>query len=127
MTPEELLLKAAEDQAERGHHKGTYYKGDVGDPAGQDREAPACAYGSLTRAATNGEMADYSHLAASFARREAAVLIGQAARLLADSLVRDRQSLNTFDPFDVITRFNDHRSTTAEDVILAFKRAAHGD
>lgn len=111
MTPQELLTKAAEDVATHGHWKGTFSQSGV-----PDNIAPACIYGALTRAAT-GTTTCYD--TADLVVWTVNPLIQQAADLLAKSIGRDRDTWYT------VTQFNDADSTTAEDVILAMKRAAH--
>jgi hypothetical protein len=110
MTPEELLLKAADEIARTGHCKGMYYTG------GDERTAAVCAYGAMARAASDGRTADYFGELDGPGR----ALVRDAAALLASEIYPF-----VSDPFHIITRFNDEDSTTGEDVILAMKRAAH--
>lgn len=113
MTPQELLLKAAEYMSERGHNKGTYFNecGNV------------CAYGAMTLAVTEGAQADYAfslNISSKF-------LVDQAAVLLAQTV--DPNSLYPNDminyAFDTITKYNDARNTTGEDVIRKMRQAAN--
>jgi hypothetical protein len=117
MTPEEILAKAAEDQAEHGHHKGSFYSSRFG----QSWEtAPACAYGSMARVArlTDGRgMVDGVD----------DPVISKAAAKLADAIrPHVPVDLSRADTYTVITSYNDSHSITAEDMILRFKEAAHG-
>lgn len=119
MTPEELLLAAADDIAAHGHCKNTY------SPPGEDgRAGPVCAYGAMTRVATDGQTTDYAslHLNDEWWRTKRP-LIDQAAALLAQHIGPTAAGY----PFGAITRFNDAARTTAEDVILMMKKAAAGE
>lgn len=120
MTPEELLIKAAEDIATHGHWKQGY-----SDPMEPETTAPACAFGSLTRAAT-GYTTAYANLDVGSGLDEGVGIKGliEQAALLLSTQVPNR--LELFEPFNVITEYNDLESTTGEDMILAMKRAAHG-
>lgn len=124
MTPEELLLKAADDIATYGHNKRHF-----SEPGNHDElTAPACAYGALTRAAT-GVTADYSSAGYRSGdhftwRSDVKPVIDQAAALLAEQIDRSP----AFDTaWYKVTRWNDADATTGEDVVLAMKRAAHRD
>ena len=102
MTPEELLLKAADDIAENGHHKGSYF-------AGEGRTGAACALGALDRAAwgaTRGVRYSYA------TERVLSEAIGLLVKQCGSGL---------------IPRWNDAPGTTAEDVILTLKKAANHD
>ncbi|WP_432112784.1 DUF6197 family protein [Streptomyces sp. S1] len=118
MTPEEHLLKAAEDVAEHGHAKDYYF--DTGGKRVAWSTAPSCALGSIARA---GDLCN-----------EAGLVMGEViadnhptARLLADHL-REKYphlAMKSPDNYSLITTFNDDKNTTGEDVILAMKEAAH--
>jgi hypothetical protein len=116
MTPEEILAKAAEDQAEHGHHKGSFYSSRFG----QSWEtAPACAYGSMARVsgiARDGVVFDTT-----------GPTIDRAAAKLADTIrPHVPVDLSRADAYTVITSYNDSSSTSAEDMVLRFKEAANG-
>ncbi|KPI09905.1 hypothetical protein OV450_3396 [Actinobacteria bacterium OV450] len=107
MTPEELLLAAADDIAAYGHHKGRMY-GLTDDP---DAMAPACALGAIIRRSKGykGFLGD--------------LMNGGAIQLLHDHI---SDGLGTQDDaIDDIAAWNDHPQITKEDVILAMKTAAH--
>lgn len=114
MTPEEALLAAAEDQAKYGHGKGAYFSVAVADG---DRDAwetaPACSLGSISRVT----QAHRHTLTGNY---------GSATRLLAEQIRRERPDLTVLDDYGVVSRFNDQENTSAEDVILMMKKAAHG-
>lgn len=119
MTPQELLLAAADDQALYGHTKGVYYKdAPVGDP--RCYTAPACAFGSLTRvtaADSNNHLGRHSY----------AVTNSPAAQLLAARIRNEYPVAADVDhPFDVITWFNDRPETTSADVQRVMVEAAGG-
>jgi hypothetical protein len=115
VTPEEILLKAAEDLATYGHAKEKFYAGTL---KGNWETAPACAYGSLARVAgaanENGTVTDVS-----------VGTLGEAAKKLAAQIRESFPHFSHDDPYFTITRYNDHDNTTGEDVILAMKEAAH--
>lgn len=112
MTPEELLLKAADEIATRGHAKRSYRNSDTGG---------VCAYGAMTLAATGGRYWNYPD---TYGDSPVKALIGQAAELLARQTGFEHLADAT--GFDMVTYFNDADDTTGEDVILAMKRAAKG-
>lgn len=109
MTPQELLLKAADEIARRGHAKGRFE---------HQKTRAVCAYGAMTAAATDGETANYANFDARGG--ELSALVGQAAQLLARSMDNPWNSY----AYHLITGFNDDPKTTGEDVILAMKKAA---
>jgi hypothetical protein len=124
MTPDQILLKAADIIAQAGHCKGEYYQAaDPGmsaeswaqaeDVAAQS--APVCAIGALRRARFG--TAGGSHYVTNPASE-----LGQAiARLV--TVIGD-PPLPDATPEGRIIGFNDAPTTTAEDVILALKKAA---
>lgn len=113
MTPQELLLKAAEEMGRRGKYEGGY----------EDRETGrVCAYGAMTAAATNGDTANYT-MVEEWEQQE---LIDGAAVLLARSITRSPFHLGPSETFQKVTMFNDDKNTSTEDVVLAMKEAAHG-
>lgn len=116
MTPQELLAKAADEIARTGHHKDSYSKMGVAESV-----APVCAYGAMTRAATDGMTTSYPELACHSELFKSHALIDQAAELLAEEVDPGHEWAT---PFSAITRFNDDGRTTGEDVILAMKKAA---
>lgn len=121
MTPEEILLKAANDLAENGHCKGSFYASRVSHDGW--RKAPACAYGALARVT---ELTSDNGIVGVI---EDSRLIGPAAERLAKQIRKlfpDNSIWQTSDAYTVITTYNDNETTTAEDMILRFKEAAHG-
>jgi hypothetical protein len=108
-TPKEVLRKAADIMAVRGKATGRYE-----DP----KTHAVCAYGAMALAATDGR-----HSCLTDANTHAYALIGQAARVLAETSLG--LELGT-DPFFSITGYNDADTTSAEDMILALKRAGGG-
>ena len=121
MTPEEILMAAAEDIAEHGHHKGSYFKPTAS--ASKRAIAPACAYGAMARAAglVRG-LVSHPHLIYDIS------IFSPAAEKLAEQIRRDGPVLlcrnAQSDDFAAITYFNDRPTTTGEDVILMMKKAA---
>lgn len=112
MTPQELLLKAAEEIGRTGLFKKNYSEPDV-----SEQIAPVCAYGAMTRAATNGAITAYPLMP-----QEDADLVDQAAALLAKHVGPQPYDTILTD-YSTVTRFNDNDKTTGEDVILAMKKA----
>lgn len=121
MTPQEVLAKAAEAMSQRGKATGTYES--TKDDPHFGVKGSVCAFGAMSLAATNMQSSCFAELG-MYGNGEAVTakgLVNQAAELLA----RHIEGHNGFllEPFAKITHFNDHSS--AEDVILAMKRAAH--
>lgn len=113
MTPEEHLLAAADDMAEHGHCKESFFETLNG-----WETSPSCAYGSLARTAG---MVDGNGLIDNVNDFSVA-----ADRLSAH--IQDKfPYLRGLDTYNVITTYNDANTTTAEDMILAMKEAAHHD
>lgn len=110
-SPEWILIKASEIMSERGKATGMYEDS-------QTREV--CAYGALTLAFSEGRKSDYSELVGCGG--EHLHIARQAGVLLAK--VINPEHYGVYDPFSIITAFNDDPATTAEDVTLALKRAA---
>lgn len=115
MTPEETLLKAADDLAQYGHTKGTFFWTS-------DEQtwhtAPACAFGALARVIGEGAINEYGTVSGDDA--------GDAVQRLAN-VIRDKvDALKLADNYQAITGYNDMDSTTGEDIILAMKEAAYG-
>lgn len=113
MNPREILIKAAEDLAEKGHCKGSFFKPmQPGEMRYASEERPACALGALSRAGKLQLDRIEQH---------------PAAQLLADHIQERFPALipDLTAPYDIITEFNDSNETTGEDVILAMKEAAH--
>lgn len=105
MTPEENLLAAAEYISENGHIKGYFYpkKEDGSSFTTEEARAqklPACAIGAIY--ITSGDRHGY---VAFEAGQKLSRYLGQL----------------------VVPVWNDHKDTTAEDVILALKGAAHAE
>lgn len=121
MTPEDVLLKAAEVIETAGWHQGYYYL----EPAPEcfdderDRElsatAPVCAMGAIRRAMTG--YADVTPFAGEY------TLFRQARHLLWQQVKPEESDGLTFG----VPSWNDDPQRTKEDVVLALKRAAHGD
>jgi hypothetical protein len=120
MTPEETLLKAAEDIGEHGHNKQTYFGGN-----GHWSQGPACAFGAIARTQPERYMRAIGN--GGFVLNEE-VEKSAAAKLLAEQIRRDYPDLipnNDGADFLAVIQYNDHPSTSAEDVILTMKKAAH--
>lgn len=123
MTPQEVLAKAAEVMAERGKSNGCYESnGEHAATFGE--KGSVCAYGAMTLAATDMRTSEFSELGMKFGGSvdwfERKELVNQAAALLARRVTNPHADLTSF---STVTRFSDNSS--AEDVILAMKRAAH--
>lgn len=116
-TPEQILEEAAKILAEQGWTQGTL----------QDREGHLCALGSLQKAAF-GIAAPEGFTAAPTVNVDAYL---SAAQKLLTQVQRDAV-LNS-DEHNFVTipssipEWNDRDGRSAEDVILAMKRVAHGD
>ncbi|KPI09906.1 hypothetical protein OV450_3397 [Actinobacteria bacterium OV450] len=116
MTPEELLLAAADDIAVHGHHKGALYA-----PRDRPRDtARACALGALTRRATH-----ISPSAALSVHRAAIQFLCNQIPDVRDP--KDRFATESLDNTYKITAWNDHPQTSKKDVILAMQKAANHD
>jgi hypothetical protein len=116
VTPEEILIKAAEDLATHGHAKEVFFDSTA---RSAWQGAPACAYGAMARVGNwvqeNGTVTDlYEDTFAEAARRLASVIRGKV------------DALSVADDYQAITGYNDADTTTAEDMILMMKEAAHG-
>lgn len=107
MDSSEILRKASEYIAEHGHHKESFTKPDG------TLTPPACAMGAIT-IACNGQ---------GWLSQDVCTLIEESRTQLAQHLIREGQS-GAGEPFQVIAVWNDYKRTSAEDVILALKRAA---
>lgn len=111
MTPEEVLLKAADEIARYGLHKGNY-------ALREDPDSPVCALGGIKRAVYGSVY--------GFAVDEKMSVEGAAVLKLENSIKKQG-----YEPeckqLAVIPMWNDEPETTAEDVILAMKKAAHGE
>lgn len=120
MTPQEVLAKAAEAMSQRGKATGTYESSKDDPHFGV--KGSVCAFGAMSLAATNMQSSCFAELGmyGNGAAHTAKGLVNQAAELLARHIDTPGGYL---EPFSKITHFNDHSS--AEDVILAMKRAAH--
>lgn len=107
MTPEEALTKAAGIVAERGYTKDGRFMADDG---------RVCAMGALALVTGCGQQVDhYPGMSIDWGKADS--LIQQAGDLLAKGLdLEDCMS---------IPQWNDNVAS-AEDVILAMKRAGHG-
>lgn len=131
MTPEEHLLAAADDMAQHGQAKDVFLK----DPF-EWETTPACAYGSLARVAGAYEvrtciggggrqMAEvYISSVTPAAVKLAKHLRAKFPDLFGEVVADELRGID--DTYTVITTYNDADTTTAEDMILAFKEAAHG-
>lgn len=116
MTPEETLIKAADDLATHGHAKGTFYN-----PSGAQswETASACALGAIAR------VTGYASKGQGIVRDE--IFTSEAVHKLA-ATIREKggKYANLGDNYCTVTGYNDDDHTTAEDVILTMKEAAHG-
>lgn len=114
MTPEDALLAAADDMSKHGLAKEKFYTRHDG-----WETAPACALGSLSRAM--GRTGENGLV-------DPQIVDTSVAKKLADT-IRDRLSVHDLlrecNAYEVITHYNDRASTSTEDMILAFKEAAH--
>lgn len=154
MTPEEHLLAAAEDQVKYGHCTGSYFDVESVGSTTAWRTSSACAFGSIARSAglvtprgiVDPKVNTVPGADSSFAYNYMNTVPGAdgslaydymnyinmeelpAARLLAAQI---RQEVPAFihnpSDYETITSFSDHPSTTAEDVALMMKKAAHHD
>lgn len=123
MTPQEILLAAAEDLAKHGHNKQNFY--GTPPPGKGPESAPACAMGSIAR------VMEAPRVWNGYATLD--ISSHPAVHLLAEQIHRempgwvpgsdDYVTVATFNYVTVAT-FNDLPSTTGEDVILAMKKAA---
>lgn len=130
MTPEDLLLKAAEIIERDGWYQGYYYEMPEGNGISgtadwykrdhaASRTAPVCALGALRRAA-------YGHSSYLEGGREPRGLKAAAEKLskLMPLTAVEREAGLEHMP---ISSWNDKPERTAEDVILALKQAAHSE
>jgi hypothetical protein len=99
MTPEQTLQQAADLIAQRGHHKGDYICGDTG---------AVCALGAIQLAAYGFTLS----------------LFGGTCPPATTDLTLEVTRLLEAEVGDNVPTWNDHPDTTAEDVILALKKAA---
>ncbi|MEU3052236.1 DUF6197 family protein [Streptomyces griseus] len=127
MTPEEALLKAADHIAEFGWHQGALYDHDAldrakadpdfpkigGFPFGWQEEAPSCAMGAVG-IVVNGDAFKCD------------AVEGAAVELLRQSLGLRDHSWPSDGLMHPVAKWNDDPNRTAEDVILAMKKAATG-
>lgn len=111
MTPEEVLEKAAQALAEKGHCKGNF----------GDDEGRMCAVGAI-RYAVSGSRGVYL---ASLSRPGDRELTDLAIQLLGKEIESRVDTPQGY--YDYVPLFNDRPSTTGEDVILMMKRAANHD
>ncbi|MFE6222954.1 hypothetical protein [Streptomyces sp. NPDC057854] len=119
MTPDEIntrarqaLLDAAEIIGRDGWHQGAYYPGHTYGPEAEGseaaRSAPVCAVGSIRRALW-GVACVPLHI-----YRDPRITVARQAENLLGQHVGDE-----------VPNWNDQRERTAEEVILAMKRAGH--
>jgi len=124
MTPEEQLLAAADDMAAHGKCEGQYLAPPEGwygtGTGGWWQTGRSCAMGSLAR--VNGLVDEIGCVGAE-------VEMLPATRRLAEQIRKTVSGLwdhaNLSDA-GVIAAYNDRETTTAEDMILTMKEAAHG-
>lgn len=118
MTPEETLLKAADDLARYGHAKETFFETS----GEQDwRTAPACAFGALARV-IGGDATSENGVVSG----DDVLFVSDAVHRLANVIRGKVDALKLADNYQAVTLYNDADSTTGEDIILAMKEAAHG-
>lgn len=118
MTPEETLLKAADDLAQYGHAKETFFETS----GEQDwHTAPACAFGALARVIGGGAINENGVVSG-----DDTLFAGDVVHRLANVIRGKVDALKLADNYQAITGYNDMDSTTGEDTILAMKEAAHG-
>ena len=115
MTPEETLAKAADDLATHGHAKETFYDST----SRQDWvTAPACALGAIAR------VTGHASKSQGIVRDE--IFTSEAVKKLA-AKIREKDGEYAYsDDYSTVTGYNDDDHTTAEDMILTMKEAAHG-
>ncbi|OII61189.1 hypothetical protein BJP40_06585 [Streptomyces sp. CC53] len=120
MTPEEHLIKAADDLAQHGHAKYAFFTNQA---AESWTTARACALGALARTDTETHIAQQSWgvLVKDVQNCPAAHKLAHHLRAKHPALFAEPPA----DDYDTITQYNDHPDTTGEDVILAMKQAAH--
>lgn len=116
MKSNELLLKAADYIARNGHYKGAFHHGGMSMPPGDlhDFARPSCVLGAM-RVVAGREGINWTF--ASFVRAEKLL----CEELGYDDYMREVEG----ETVAVVPLWNDDPSTTAEDVILTMKRAAH--
>lgn len=115
MTPEEILIKAADDLATHGHAKETFYNSSG---AQSWETASACALGAIAR------VTGHASKGQGIVREE--IFEDEAVKKLA-AKIREKGGMYADDSdYAVVTGYNDADHTTAEDVILTMKEAAHG-
>lgn len=117
MTPDEILTAAREYLEANGWHQGASYNAKAIE-AGVENP-PACAMGAI-EAAVGG--VDFKHCHTPAMRA--------AAQRLADQLPdEDGSTYGGFFPRSIgsIVDYNDEPTTTQEDVLLLFKKAARDD
>ncbi|MEU3052228.1 DUF6197 family protein [Streptomyces griseus] len=118
MTPEEILLKAADVIQRDGWHQGALFEGSNKAPTPQRdvaaREAPVCALGAISRATWGS--------CSSTGREYLASVV--AAEADATCLLLKQVEASTAGRYPSIPMWNDAPERSAEDVILALKRAA---
>lgn len=108
MTPQEVLEKAAANIAEHGHCKGEYGSLQRG----------FCALGAIRYAATGTGVYRRDLNAA-----KTHDLVNQAELMLVLELAKDGWRCG--ESLSLVPMFNDAEATSAEDVMLMMKRAAH--
>lgn len=110
MTPEEALTKAAGIISERGHTKDGRFMTDDG---------KVCAIGALALAANCGQQVDhYPGMSIDWGLNNNSLLMRAGAMLAKHLDLQDHDALS-------VPQWNDNEAS-AEDVILAMKRAGHG-
>lgn len=115
MTPEEILLKAADEIARYGHTKDAFFH------CHQEHEwatARSCAVGAIAR--VSGKTTPDGPFVPEV---DDSVLTSEPVKLLA-ATIREKGRGTPGTSFDTIVHFNDSKETTAEDVILMMKEAA---
>lgn len=118
MTPEETLLKAADDLAQYGHTKESFFE-----TSGEQtwHTAPACAFGALARV-IGGDAINENGVVTG----DDTLFAGDVVRRLANTIRAKGPQFVGADNYQTITGYNDLDSTTGEDMILAMKEAASG-
>lgn len=110
LTPEEVLLKAANEIARCGHWKGWFSETDA------DPDSPVCAVGSINRVVFGkANMCDVRWI------RTGQLDLNRVATMRLEAYLE--QAVGE----DSAALWNDRADTSAEDVILAMKKAAHGE
>jgi hypothetical protein len=115
MEADDTLMRAAEDIAQHGHAKETFFESTA------ERKwmtAPACAVGAIARVTGHASKGN------GIVREE--IFNHEAVKKLAAMIRSKSKDLAGAEDYVAVTGYNDDDRTTAEDMILMMKEAAHG-